>query len=212
QSVSQTEGRTVLFVSHNLPAIQSLCTRALLLRNGMVAHSGDVESAVHLYLNEGGGPAVATPWRYRARSAEMKITRVELMSNGVATEAILAGQHCTFVIHYECCNPGRFGKGIGVSIVLKSDEHKIVNLWSVYQPTLMVVPDTTGTIECHLQTWPFREASFTVDVYTHVGDSTIEWIEGCLAFASHDGDFYGVGRLSNPGEGILFIPQRWDSR
>ena len=48
------EGRTVLFVSHNMPAIQSLCSRALLIQGGSVSSDGDVAEVVNGYLSQGG--------------------------------------------------------------------------------------------------------------------------------------------------------------
>jgi lipopolysaccharide transport system ATP-binding protein len=47
-------GRTVLFVSHNMPAIRRLCSRAILLSGGRVAADGDVETVVNGYLSEAG--------------------------------------------------------------------------------------------------------------------------------------------------------------
>src|SRR5262249_23499458 len=44
------EGRTVLFVSHNLAAVRSLCTRALLLENGRLLFDGGTDDAVERYL------------------------------------------------------------------------------------------------------------------------------------------------------------------
>lgn len=49
KSVSQGEGRTVLFVSHDLAAIKALCTRAVLLEDGMVSATGTVEEIVKRY-------------------------------------------------------------------------------------------------------------------------------------------------------------------
>jgi lipopolysaccharide transport system ATP-binding protein len=67
------EGRTVLFVSHNMAAIQRLCTSAILLRDGRVPFSGDAASVVAEYLRGGdlGGP------RFRA---ERDTGRVQLLS------------------------------------------------------------------------------------------------------------------------------------
>lgn len=45
------EGRTVLFVSHSMPAVKGLCSRAILLHDGRVESEGDVESTVAAYLN-----------------------------------------------------------------------------------------------------------------------------------------------------------------
>ena len=46
------EGRTVLFVSHNMGAVVQLCTRAIMLAGGTCVMDGDVRSAVSAYLNE----------------------------------------------------------------------------------------------------------------------------------------------------------------
>lgn len=50
KDVSQGNGRTVLFVSHNMAAIKSLCSRGVVLNNGMVAFDGDTQLAVDHYL------------------------------------------------------------------------------------------------------------------------------------------------------------------
>jgi lipopolysaccharide transport system ATP-binding protein len=50
KDVSGKEGRTVLFVSHNMASIRSLCQKALILKNGQKAFLGDVEEAVSNYI------------------------------------------------------------------------------------------------------------------------------------------------------------------
>lgn len=49
QDVSRNQGRTVLFVSHNVAAVKQLCTKAMLLENGMVKHIGSVASTLEIY-------------------------------------------------------------------------------------------------------------------------------------------------------------------
>lgn len=51
RDVSSKSGRTVLFVSHNMGAIQKLCNRGLLLENGKAALTGSVQSVVDQYIN-----------------------------------------------------------------------------------------------------------------------------------------------------------------
>ncbi|MFX6006793.1 hypothetical protein ABTF07_19670, partial [Acinetobacter baumannii] len=50
QSVASKEGRTVLFVSHDMAAIKNLCTRALLLQKGTIVKDGNPNDVVDYYL------------------------------------------------------------------------------------------------------------------------------------------------------------------
>jgi lipopolysaccharide transport system ATP-binding protein len=50
QDVSTNDGRTVLFVSHNMASVRRLCQRGMLLNNGTVQETGDIEQIVNLYI------------------------------------------------------------------------------------------------------------------------------------------------------------------
>jgi len=50
KDVSVNDGRTVLFVSHNMAAVKSLCTRSLVMEHGQVLFTGNTDSAVSYYL------------------------------------------------------------------------------------------------------------------------------------------------------------------
>lgn len=50
REVSKGEGRTVLFVSHNMTAVKSLCQTGIILQNGQIVDSGDVDTVVTHYL------------------------------------------------------------------------------------------------------------------------------------------------------------------
>ncbi len=54
QDVSRGDGRTVLFVSHNLGAIKNLCERGVVLNNGELVFDGNVDEAVDFYLQDAG--------------------------------------------------------------------------------------------------------------------------------------------------------------
>jgi lipopolysaccharide transport system ATP-binding protein len=49
KDVRDKEGRTILFVSHNMAAVRNLCTKGLILQNGKTVYSGDIQSAVNFY-------------------------------------------------------------------------------------------------------------------------------------------------------------------
>jgi len=52
QDVSKGEGRTVLFVSHNMASVKMLCNIGVVLKNGLVDFAGNIESSVDYYLKD----------------------------------------------------------------------------------------------------------------------------------------------------------------
>lgn len=54
QDISKGEGRTVIFVSHNMAAVKSLCTRGIVIENGIVVLDAKIEEAIAYYLSGGG--------------------------------------------------------------------------------------------------------------------------------------------------------------
>jgi lipopolysaccharide transport system ATP-binding protein len=79
QDVSKGEGRTVLFVSHNMTAVKSLCKRGIILQNGYMQYTGDVNTAVSTYLIGGGGRRNHKKWDIPAINAK----GFELLEMGV---------------------------------------------------------------------------------------------------------------------------------
>jgi lipopolysaccharide transport system ATP-binding protein len=53
KDISGNDGRTVLFVSHNMAAVKSLCTRGIVLENGKIAFEGGTDESVDYYLKMG---------------------------------------------------------------------------------------------------------------------------------------------------------------
>ena len=85
-------GRTVLFVSHNMAAIQRLCTSAMLLQHGKLVRVGDVRSTVAAYLGgdaRGGFVAAARTGEPQILSADLEDTAGRPLENAACTEPIV---------------------------------------------------------------------------------------------------------------------------
>lgn len=54
-SVAENEGKTVLYVSHNMATIRNLCSRCVVLQKGNLVFDGDVEKAIDIYMNQSSG-------------------------------------------------------------------------------------------------------------------------------------------------------------
>jgi lipopolysaccharide transport system ATP-binding protein len=81
--VSKGEGRTVLFVSHNMAAVKSLCNRGIILENGLLKFDGDISKSVALYL--GGDNAIglnSKAYYYIQKQGVFKLNTISLKSKG----------------------------------------------------------------------------------------------------------------------------------
>ena len=109
QDIGQ-EGRTVLFVSHSMPAITRLCERAILLDEGRVVEDGHSHQVVSTYLNAGLGMTAAREWSDSARApggevARLRAVRVR-MENGQIASAIDIRKPVAIEMEYDVLKSG----------------------------------------------------------------------------------------------------------
>lgn len=102
----RARGIPLVFVSHNLPAVQDLCTTALLLKRGEVVFQGEVNETLHQYRQ-----AAMAPQTTERPDSDMWIARVQLLTpDGAPTDHFHTGQPMTIRISYDTripvLNPG----------------------------------------------------------------------------------------------------------
>lgn len=100
------DGRTVLYVSHNMNTIRQLCTRCIVLDHGKVIFDGDVEDAVQVYINNRGGQQrklnfLQTPRHgYLPQNPPVRLTACEFL--GTSGGAVVQGNKVRFRVSFDC--------------------------------------------------------------------------------------------------------------
>ena len=109
QDVGQ-EGRTVLFVSHNMPSITRLCERTILLDEGKVLEDGPSYQVVSVYLNSGLGTAAMREWPDPDTAPGGNVARLRAVyvrnEDGQITEAVDIRKPVSLEMEYEVLTPG----------------------------------------------------------------------------------------------------------
>ena len=101
--VSKGEGRTVLFVSHNMGAIDTLCTKAILLEKGLVAAMGKTKDITSLYFNNNNQEEGSFDIGRSDNNEEVVIKKVKLLNQeGVLTRNFEFGDSITVEIELDC--------------------------------------------------------------------------------------------------------------
>lgn len=85
QDISRGEGRTVLFVSHNMVAVKSLCTRGIVLEHGKVVFEGGIDDVINKYLEDKNSTA-HRQWNdiYRPKTNFIKLLEVKVLNRDCA--------------------------------------------------------------------------------------------------------------------------------
>jgi lipopolysaccharide transport system ATP-binding protein len=109
QDVGQ-EGRTVLFVSHNMPAITRLCPRTVLLENGKVVQDGPSQRAISIYLESGHGTTAIREWTDLSKAPGNKVVRLCAVrirkEDGQITDSVDIRRPVRIEMEYEVLEPG----------------------------------------------------------------------------------------------------------
>jgi len=103
------QGRTVLFVSHNMPAITRLCRRTILLDAGQIVQDGPSHQVVSAYLNSGLGTAAAREWPTLSTAPGDDVVRLRAararMEDGQIADAVDIRKPIVLEMDYEVLKP-----------------------------------------------------------------------------------------------------------
>ena len=104
------EGKTVLFVSHNMQAITLLCRRAMLLDKGLIINDAPAHSAVSQYLNPGLLPSALQEWTDPSTAPGDDVVRLRSVcvrdDKGKVTDSITINRPMTIEMVYDVIEPG----------------------------------------------------------------------------------------------------------
>ncbi len=203
-------GRTILFVSHNMAAIQHLCQRCILLENGHITFAGATNEVIAIYLSNLHQAAITIfeDRRQQPPEAEAWYTGVEFrLSNGERTEAAISGQDLDIVLTYRAQSPGKplnFFVGIYNSI-----GEKILHLGTPYTGNMPSSLPTEGTLVCHLPRLPLPEGRYYLNLSLHSGTQRVDLIPNVAFLNVQAGDFFGTGKVPPARENKVLIDYSW---
>ena len=106
--VSKGEGRTILFVSHNMTAINSLCKEVIYLRNGQIVETGETEKIIHKYASTETDLITENSWFKDRKGDEIaQLLRARLVNrNNEAVNIVFMHQEVGIEFEYEVIKDG----------------------------------------------------------------------------------------------------------
>lgn len=205
QEVAKGEGRTVLFVSHNMAAVRNLCKSAVLLNNGTVKNIGPVNEIVSEYISDNKSLAAEDlrNWKKRKGDGRVLFQRVYVSDiDGNEISTVLSGTDVVF--NFEILAKENANVDLGFSF-FTMDGIMISNLYSSYQHITFDVMKGTHIISCLVQDFAFASRDLIIRGVIKADKQISDWPSCHLAkIEIEQGDFYRSGVLSETGNQFLF--------
>lgn len=210
QDVSRGEGRTVLFVSHNMGAVKSLCNRGIILSNGQVEYiSSDINDAISHYTDfkESYNDVHISQRKDRSGNRQILITKLELVSEKPPF-LVNEDEPISFILKYESQENNFSGKFLisindanGICIVFM-DSSTILNFPSMLKQE--------GTVKLSLsEDFSLPKGKYFINVAAFVDDEMADYIQNALTIEVQEGDFFQTGKRPL-GRTICFVKQKWE--
>lgn len=212
QDVSSKEGRTVLFVSHNMVAVESLTDRSVVMEKGLVEFMGATNIAVENYflrISEKSKMELAQRVDRRG-NGKLLFTRAWIEnSRGNQIEEFVSGDDVSFCVEYETkedLNNIQLAFG-----VYSYNEIQITDLWneSAGQP-ININGEKKGIIRCKVLNMPLNSGSFYFNVYASAFNQVLDSVERVASFNVIQGDYFDSGVMPDPNAGFTLLNQTWE--
>ena len=203
KDVSQGQGRTVLFVSHNMGSIKSLCSKTILMKNGTITKYGETDEVINTYLNDSSSNS-AVPLNERddrKGSGKLIADGIKLYnSNNIQTSEFIPGERMKLIFKlngnlengkflFNVIFTNNFGSAVAM---FRSDE---------INPSLEL--NTEKTISIEIPELNLRPEHYNVSYYlannSFSPENFYDSLENCISFEVLNYDYFKTGKMIKNG-------------
>jgi lipopolysaccharide transport system ATP-binding protein len=208
-------GRTVLFVSHNMAAIENLCRRGVVLEHGQLAFEGDAKQAVQHYLNGLSGSRDASGHVIDLREASDRrsmvgklLKRMELYTDGdrPVVEGLQIGARLKIRVYFDLPNASNsFNIGLGFN---NAFGQRIFTAHSQFEPNRSGGECCGGQVfTCDIPSLTLMPGEYTVRLWLDIGNQEADLINDVARISVIESDYYGTGKV--PWNGTFVLKHHW---
>lgn len=212
----RASAHTILFVSHNLAAVENLCERCVWIDAGQVHMDGECRTVIRDYMasmrKSTAVIADLEDTQNRRGSGAIRFSGLELFSpEGIRQKIIRSGDPVVMRFHYSVQEPVAFPSfgfrmhtETGVLVTEASTSHH-----GIYIPS--VVPGT-GYLDLEIESLNLLAAKYMISLWVtdHAGGMVYDNIENAVTLEVDAANPYGSNFLVDGRFGITFFPQKWN--
>jgi lipopolysaccharide transport system ATP-binding protein len=203
------EGRTVLFVSHNMTAIQNLCPRTFQLHSGKIVSDGKTEEVVNKYLEITKSEDIPIIYDRIDRTGDgrLRFYNFEVLTQD---EKLKTGEPVIFRLHYRLGFNGGSCKNVAFSFSINhlSGNHMLVFYTEETRSSIAIITKN-GYIDCVIPDFPLASGTYVVNLYVTVNGILADYVLNAAQINVDDSSFYINGGSRHPDHPLYVCQHKW---
>ena len=177
QDISNNQGRTVLFVSHNMLAVKDLCEKGILLENGLITYRGNIGDVVDKYLSSYESATFKKIFSNDTRrfGSQKLMKQIEIITDN---NEIITNEDLLFRLTFKKTKTNELTLGY----VIKDDKGINVHAANMQQYNLKYKLDKGNIIDILLKNIPLAPGKYALSIFMGNGSFDVDIIEEAMFF------------------------------
>jgi len=208
------QGRTIVFVSHNMDAVTQLCTHVILVAGGRVSERMPPDEGVKQYLamtNEGADVPLAQKPRVWGQEAREKpiFTGIRIITDSGHEKVVETTGGVTFEVEVRDCED--LTDATAGVLICNTRGQRVAMFHTMYQAGMRFRGSKEPQVlRCRVPSLPLVPASYSIELVIAHEDRLVEKVERADRIDVVYRDVFGTGRVPNPSQGYVVLPCEWD--
>ena len=208
-----SEGRTVIFVSHQMSAIEKLCAKTIVFDRGEVLFHGLTKAGINFYLQklDSHTKEINLTNIKRSGTGDIKLSKFCIKNSlGDNSTSVSCGEEVILVFYYEL-STNELLKDVSIGFSIHNALGDVLTiLYSDYEGHTFSALPLNGIFKCKVKDFPYSAGRYFIGARITVNGIEADWPREFIGFIDVEaGDFYGTGRLEHGGIGPVMIRGDW---
>jgi lipopolysaccharide transport system ATP-binding protein len=205
------EGRTVLFVSHNLTAVRKLCPRSMLLSHGRKVLEGPTADVISEYVSSVQAEAATSVAAREDRegTGRFRFQSVSLESAEGPIDMPVTGEEVEIVLEYESPDGRPIRNAIFAVGIYTLFGTLILQCQSDVAGASFKELPPRGEVRCRIPRLPLPAGRYTLNLFGSAAGDIADWIQRASELTVAEGDFFDSGQRLPEGHQSVLVHQEW---
>lgn len=204
-------GQTVLFVSHNLNAVEKLCERSIYLSNGIVKNDGSTKDIICQYLSDIESFSASESFSQRINrkgNGDLRFINVYFENFfGEKLNILSSGEDTKIILDYVC---KKIQKNVLISLEIIANGERFIHFDTYLTEQNFEQIPLNGKIICNIPKLPLLPGTYSLTLYTTSNMIETDWVEEATVFQVKGGNFFKSCSLPSNNSARILVDHYWE--